>query len=105
MILLARNDFMQAKNQKVIKELERETNLNPKSYNVYLKIDKKGGKGSVNKPKIELTKEEIDSVIDYGDLIKNMTHAIDHLKKEYNENLNLRIMPSEFLNLFHDFVW
>ena len=60
------------------------------------KLDKKGGKASANKPKVELTKEEIGSVIDYGDLLKNMKHAIEHLKKEYNENLNLRILPSEF---------
>lgn len=62
----------------------------------YLIYVNKGGKGSSsNKPKVELSKEEIDSVINYGQLLKDMKHAIEHLRNDYNENLNLRVSPSK----------
>ena len=55
----------------------------------------KSGKGSSSKkPKVELSKEEMDEVINYGELIKDMNHAIEYLRNDYNENLTLRVSPS-----------
>jgi hypothetical protein len=54
----------------------------------------KAGKDHSKKPKVELTKEEIDEVINYGELLREMKHAVEHLRKDYNENLVLRVLPS-----------
>jgi hypothetical protein len=50
---------------------------------------------TTHKPKVQLRKEEIDSVINYSELLKGMSDAIEHLKKDYNDNLNLRVSPSK----------
>ena len=49
----------------------------------------------LTKPKVGLTEDEIDSVINYNELMKSMKDALEHLKKEYNENVMLRLLPSE----------
>lgn len=54
----------------------------------------KGGK--VQKPKVELTNEEINNVINSNDLIKTMKDAVEHLKQDFNDNLNLRLTPSKY---------
>jgi len=56
---------------------------------------KKGGKSGSHKPKVELTKEELDSCINYNELMRDMKHAIEHLKNDYNENIQLRVSPSK----------
>ena len=50
----------------------------------------------VQKPKVELTLDEINDVIDSEDLIRIMKGALEHLKIDFNENLNLRLKPSTY---------
>lgn len=54
----------------------------------------KGGNSKVNKPKVEVRKEEIDQFVNSDEIIKGMTDAVNYLKKEYLENLNVRLLPS-----------
>jgi len=54
----------------------------------------KGGNSKVNKPKVEVRKEEIDQFVNSDEIIKGMADAVNYLKKEYLENLNVRLLPS-----------
>ena len=59
-----------------------------------------GSKEKFTKPKVELRKEEIDTVINYSDLLKQMQDAIEHLKKDFNNNLNLRVSTSIYIYIY-----
>lgn len=65
------------------------------SSNYSTKKSKEKGKQQ-QKPKVELTSDEINDVIDSEDLIRSMKGALEHLKNDLNENLNLRLKPSTF---------
>jgi hypothetical protein len=54
----------------------------------------KGGNNKVSKPKVEVRKEEIDQFVNSDEIIRGMTDAVNYLKKEYLENLNIRLLPS-----------
>ncbi|CAF0760326.1 unnamed protein product [Brachionus calyciflorus] len=61
------------------------------------KYSTKKSKGKqIQKPKVQLTKEEIDDVINSGELIKIMKDAVEHFRQDLNDNLNLRLTPSTF---------
>jgi hypothetical protein len=55
----------------------------------------KGNK--IQKPKVELRKEEIDEVINYDQLINGFKEASERLKVDLNDNFNLRLTPSIML--------
>ncbi|RNA18827.1 ribosome-recycling mitochondrial, partial [Brachionus plicatilis] len=59
------------------------------------KKSKEKGK-QIQKPKVDLTIDEIDGVIDPNDLTRIMKGALEHLKNDFNDNLNLRLTPSTF---------
>ena len=58
------------------------------------------GGAKTTKPKVDLRKEEIETVINYNELLKSMKDAIEHLKQDYNNNLNLRATPSNIIYYF-----
>jgi ribosome recycling factor len=57
------------------------------------------GKGKIQKPKVQLKQEEIDTIINYGEYLKGMKDSIEKLKKDYNETIKLQILPSTFEDL------
>jgi hypothetical protein len=52
----------------------------------------KGNK--IAKPKVELRVEEINEVIDYDDFLNGLKDATEKLKKDLENNFNLRVTPS-----------
>jgi len=52
--------------------------------------------------KVVLTNEELNAVIDYENMIKQMEAALEHLHKEYAEQLSLRTSISAFDSLIVD---
>jgi ribosome recycling factor len=64
-----------------------------------LKKNKDKGVNSASKvqrPKVELRKEEINQIFDYEDYIKTLGQSLERLKQDYNDNLQLRATPSTF---------
>jgi len=52
--------------------------------------------------KVALSEEELNEVIDYEDMIKQMEAALEHLRKEYAEQLTLRTSVNAFDGLTVD---
>ena len=59
-------------------------------------------KGHVAAVKVALSEEELNEVIDYEDMIKQMEAALEHLRKEYAEQLTLRTSVNAFDGLTVD---
>jgi len=49
------------------------------------------GKAQTKKPKVELSKEELNSVIDFDGMCDSMKQSVAMLKEDYSKNLNLRL--------------
>lgn len=64
--------------------------VSPRDYSVK---KSKGKGGNIAKPKVELNEDELNQVVDFNQLKHEMRQAVDYLKKEYNESLNLRLTP------------
>ena len=59
-------------------------------------------KGKIEKPSVELSPEELNEVISFDKLKQQMEMTVDHLRKEYAEQLTLRTSISLFDNLSVD---
>jgi len=62
-------------------------------------IAKKGQSPAV---KVALSNEELNEVIDFDNMIKQMEAALEHLRKEYAEQLSLRTSVNAFDGLIVD---
>jgi len=59
-------------------------------------------KGHAPAAKVTLSNEELNEVIDYENMIKQMEAALEHLRKEYAEQLSLRTSVNAFDGLTVD---
>jgi len=59
-------------------------------------------KGHGHTVKVALSHEELSAVIDYDHMIKQMEGALEHLHKEYAEQLSLRTSLTAFDSLIVD---
>ena len=80
------------------------THIHWRSYAKSIKDGKRDmlKKGHGHKLKVSLSNEELNEVIDYENMMKQMDAALEHLCKQYAEQLSLRTSINAFDGLMID---
>ena len=68
------------------------------SHQIILSASKKG------KPKVELSHDELNSVVDYDKMCEQLDLAVEHLKQDYIEQLSLRTSAGMSLSTLFFYV-
>jgi len=67
-----------------------------RSYAKSIKDGKRDMSKKGHKPKVSLSNEELNEVIDYENMTKQMEAALEHLCRQYAEQLSLRTSVNAF---------
>ena len=84
------------------KQIASVINIQRCSYAKSLKNGKREKKGHGQKLKVTLSNDELNAVIDYESMTKQMEAALEHLCKQYAEQLSLRTSVNAFDGLLVD---
>ena len=59
------------------------------------RLDDKSGGNKINKPKVELNKDELNQIISFDKYVSDMNQVINQLQEDLAKNLALKISPSK----------